>query len=236
MPYKIISILLYILSSYALGDSNFYNKINNTGSVGLINTPTARIYDKNSLAFNYFENRYYSGGSILVSLSDRFEVSRTLLTNKNEINNVSLESTSFKFLVKKEGNFPAIALGASFNEYSENDFQYIVSSYGIRNFDISFGAGWGGMNKDKKYHNPLENVSSEYFDEKKLSFFGGINLVLMKNIGIMLEYDSYDINEFIGLKKSNYNLAFNGYINEHFTLAIFANENNEKGLSVEFKF
>ena len=123
-----------------------------------------------------------------MSLTDRLEISRTFTSNKDDADDRSLESTSFKILLKKEGNMPAIAIGANFNKNSKKDFQYIVSSYGIRNFDISFGAGWGSMNKDEKYHNPLENVSKDYFTDKKISFFGGINLILMKNLGIMIEY------------------------------------------------
>ena len=53
----------------------------------------------------------------------------------------SLESTSFKILLKKE-EYASNCNELNFNKNSKKDFQYIVSSYGIRNFDISFGAGW----------------------------------------------------------------------------------------------
>ena len=54
----------------------------------------------------------------------------------------------------------------------------------------------------------------------------------MKNLGIMIEYDTYKIEELVHLQRSNYNLAFNGYFNENLTIAAYINENNEKGLSL----
>ena len=101
MHYKIISILHYFFSSYVLGDSNFYNKINNIGSIGLVNTPTARTYEANSIALNHFANSHYYGNTILVSLTDRLEY-QELISNKDDADDRSLESTSFKILLKKK--------------------------------------------------------------------------------------------------------------------------------------
>ena len=57
---------------------------------------------------------------------------------------------NFKFRVKEEGLWPAIAVGindiAGTGYYSS---EYIVGSYGINNTDFHFGLGWGLLNGSK---------------------------------------------------------------------------------------
>ena len=62
---------------------------------------------------------------------------------------------NFKIRIKKEGRFPAVAVG--FNDFAGTGLyssEYIVSSYGIENFDFHIGLGWPtqSKNNDLKIH------------------------------------------------------------------------------------
>ena len=64
---------------------------------------------------------------------------------------------NFKIRIKEEGVLPAIAIGI--NDIAGTGLygsEYLVSSYGINNYDFHFGLGWGAYNGSlNNYKNPL---------------------------------------------------------------------------------
>ena len=72
---------------------------------------------------------------------------------------------NFKFRVKEEGAFPAIAIGI--NDIGGTGLygsEYIVGSYGINKVDLHFGLGWGTLNgADNSFKNPFGYVSESFF-------------------------------------------------------------------------
>ena len=73
---------------------------------------------------------------------------------------------NIKLRIKKEGALPAIAVGL--NDFAGTGFyssEYIVSSYGINNFDFHFGLGWGQLNgANKKIKNPFGYIKDSFYD------------------------------------------------------------------------
>ena len=117
---------------------------------------------------------------------------------------------NIKLRLKKEGILPAIAIGL--NDFAGTGFyssEYIVSSYGIKNFDFHLGLGWGQLNgADKKIKNPLGYIKdsfydrplgtkdrggsinlSQYFSDEKASPFYGISYLDNKNLLLKFEKD-----------------------------------------------
>ena len=115
---------------------------------------------------------------------------------------------NFKFRLKEEGIFPAIAIGindiAGTGLYSS---EYIVASYGIDNTDFHFGLGWGNLNGLDQFKNPFIYLDdsfefrpneltqqggqvelSQYFSDKKISSFFGASYVLNDRLIFKYEY------------------------------------------------
>ena len=64
MPLKIIKIFFALLSLNISSDSLKYNSLNMHGVIGLINTPSARFFDKNDIGFTYSNSDSYELSSI----------------------------------------------------------------------------------------------------------------------------------------------------------------------------
>ena len=118
---------------------------------------------------------------------------------------------NFKFRIKEEGFWPAIAIGindiAGTGYYSS---EYIVGSYGINKTDFHFGIGWGLLNgSSNSFKNPLGYLydgfknrpiryedkggqfqPDRYFSGKTASPFFGLSYALNKNLLFKFEYDS----------------------------------------------
>lgn len=192
----------------------------NYGTLGLIQMPNARMYSEGSLAFSWTNNDPYLRGSIVAYPFSWFEASYQYTDINNALySNVpsfsgsqTYKDKSFdtKFLLIKEGNIlPAVALGirdiAGSGIFSS---EYLVASKFYKNIDVTFGIGWGILNKNT-ISNPLSQISDRFdqrvydsntsggeFDPGKYfrgdaGLFGGIELYLPNSGGsrFKLEYD-----------------------------------------------
>ena len=204
---KTALLLAFTISS----DSIYYNKPNNYGTLGVINTPSARFYDSPAGQISYYNG--YSDKRLALSLYPYDWLEATIFyASFDGIDYYNQDykdkGFSFKIRLKEEGDYPAIAIGAidigGTGIYSS---EYIVSSYNIGNFDINLGLGWGHLNGLDNLENPFTFFSDTFevrndlvgeggdvnfknlFSGKKASIFGGINYSLNERILIKLELD-----------------------------------------------
>ena len=214
-------IILSLTCSQFLYSDNFeYNSLNNHGSLGLINMPSARLYNESSFGVTVYNGTPDQKITITSNPYDWLEASffYTNISNRpycNRINDSVCDQGykdkgfSFKLRLKEEGLLPAIAIGI--NDIAGTGFyssEYIVGSYGINNLDIHFGLGWGTMNGSPEVKNPLvyldkrfqnRNFSigqggqfqpSRYFSNEEVSPFYGFSYAVNKNFLIKAERDT----------------------------------------------
>ena len=170
--------LLFCFSSINLSADSFkFNSFNNHGLVGLINMPTARLYDESSFGITIYDGTPDQKVSMSSSPFDWLEAS-FFYTNiqdtpycQNELDPVCNQDYkdkgfNFKIRSKEEGIWPAIAIGL--NDLAGTGFyssEYIVASYGINKTDFHFGLGWGTLNGSKKrFKNPLGKINDSFYD------------------------------------------------------------------------
>ena len=170
--------MLFCFSSINLSADSFkFNSFNNHGLVGLINMPTARLYDESSFGITIYDGTPDQKVSMSSSPFDWLEAS-FFYTNiqdtpycQNELDPVCNQDYkdkgfNFKIRLKEEGIWPAIAIGL--NDLAGTGFyssEYIVASYGINKTDFHFGLGWGTLNGSKKrFKNPLGKINDSFYD------------------------------------------------------------------------
>ncbi len=167
----------YFLFPNLYGDSLIYNSLNNHGSIGLINMPTARFYDESSFGVTIYDGNPDQKVTMTSFPFDWLEASffYTNIQNQSYCNNefdpvceqdYKDKGFNFKLRIKEEGILPALAVGindiAGTGLYSS---EYIVGSYGINKTDFHFGLGWGMLNGSKQnFKNPLGNFDKSFFD------------------------------------------------------------------------
>ena len=186
------ALLLYFitLSSNIFADSINYNSYNNHGVVGLINMPTARVYDEGVFGVTIYDGTPDQKITITASPYNWLEASffYTNVQNKTYCPDLDIlicrqdykdKGFNVKVRLKEEGIFPAIAVGvndlAGTGLYSA---EYIVGSYGINNLDIHFGLGWGALDgSSKAFKNPLsyfhDSFNTRPYDNKNFKGQGG---------------------------------------------------------------
>ena len=158
-------------------DSFNFNSYNNHGMVGLINMPTARLYEESVFGLTFYDGNPDQKITLTSNPFDWMEASffYTNLQNKRYCDfdfdpvckqDYKDKGFNLKLRLKEEGILPAIAVG--FNDFAGTGFyssEYIVSSYGINNLDIHFGLGWGAMNSSKYgIKNPLGYLSDRFLN------------------------------------------------------------------------
>ena len=171
---KLVAIIFFIVPLSA--DSFNFNSYNNHGVVGLINMPTARLYEESVFGMTLYDGTPDQKLTLTSNPFDWMEASffYTNLQNKRYCSidydpvckqDYKDKGFNIKLRLKEEGILPAIALG--FNDIAGTGFyssEYIVGSYGIKNLDIHFGLGWGTMNSSKHgIKNPLGYISDNFF-------------------------------------------------------------------------
>lgn len=177
---KLVILLFFIVSVSA--DSFNFNSYNNHGVVGLINMPTARLYDESVYGLTIYDGTPDQKITLTSNPFNWMEASffYTNIQNKSYCS-VSYDPVceqdykdkgfNLKLRLKEEGVFPAIAVG--FNDIAGTGYyssEYIVGSYGINNLDIHFGLGWGTLNSSKHgIKNPLGYVNDSFLDRPKES-------------------------------------------------------------------
>lgn len=200
-------------------DSYIYNSFNNHGVLGLINTPSARMYDEGAFGITLYDGTPDQKLTMTSYPYDWMEASFFYTNIQNQSYGAGYNQDykdkgfNLKFRLKEEGRWPAIAVG--FNDIAGTGYyssEYIAANYGRDNLDFSFGLGWGTLNgSNSSFKNPLINIydgfkdrptqfsgkggqfqPSRYFSGGTVSPFFGINYVFNDKFKFKLEYDSTD--------------------------------------------
>ena len=263
---KCISICLFLclFSQTIFSDSFSYNSYNNHGVIGLINMPTARFYDEASHGITLYDGTPDQKITLTSSPYNWLEASffYTNIQNKPypgfEYQDYKDKGFNFKFRVKEEGVFPAIAIGI--NDIAGTGFyssEYMVASYGINNLDFHFGLGWGTLNGSKnKIKNPLGYIAdnfkerptktedkggqfqaSRYFSGKEASPFFGISYALNKKILLKIENDTTSTPGKMGYEdpKSSISFGMDYQINKNFSMGVSKERDNYLSLRFVYK-
>ena len=212
---KFFIVFLSTLALHSYCDDFYYNTFNNHGVLGLINLPSARLYDEGSTAVTVYDGNPDQKITLTSSPYDWLEASffYTNIQGRPYGNGFNQDykdkGFNFKLRLKKEGVLPALAIGI--NDMAGTGYfssEYIVGSYGIGNLDLNFGLGWGELNGTKGFKNPLtyldnrfknrgnsygqggQFVPSRYFSGESASPFYGIAYAFNKNLILKIEHDT----------------------------------------------
>lgn len=262
------SFVFLLYSSCLLADSFQYNLYNNHGTIGLVNMPTARFFNESVHGIVIYDGSPDQKITLISSPFNWLEASFFYMRNQDQVYcaqpfdpvcNQTHKDKGFnaKLRIKEQGLLPAVAIGAydvaGTGYYSS---EYIVSSYGIDNFDFHFGIGWGELNGAKKsYKNPLISfkesfrdryrekdlggrfVGSAYFAGETVSPFFGISYALGEKLVINLESDTSITPGRVGYEKSNskYSYGFDYRINKNFSIGISNERNSYFSLKFVYK-
>jgi len=165
---------------------------------------------------------------------------------------------NFKFRIKEEGLWPAIAVGindiAGTGLYSS---EYIVGSYGINRTDFHFGIGWGALNgSGSSFKNPLGylydgfNSRPTYFEDKGGQFqpgryfsgnsaspFFGLSHSVNKSLLIKLEYDATLTPGLLGyeIPKEDFSYGIEYNFSNNFTIGFSSERGNYTSLKFVYK-
>ncbi len=175
-----IFILLNFIIQKSYTDSIEFNTFNNHGSVGLINLPTARLFDESSFGFTIYDGSPDQKITMTSSPFDWLEASFFYTNIKNKpycLNDLEPicdqdykdKGFNFKIRLKEEGLWPSVAIGI--NDIAGTGLygsEYIVGSYGVNKTDFHFGLGWGQLNGSaRNFNNPLGKLNDTFFDRPK---------------------------------------------------------------------
>jgi len=162
--------LLHIFPSAISADNFDLNIYNNHGVVGLINTPTARSYDEGTHGITLYDGTPDQKITLSSNPYDWLEASFFYSNIQGkpypgyEFQDYKDKGFNVKVRLKKEGVFPAIAIGL--NDFAGTGFhssEYIVASYGINKLDMHFGLGWGQLNgSNNKFKNPMGYIKEDF--------------------------------------------------------------------------
>ena len=165
---------------------------------------------------------------------------------------------NFKFRLKEEGLWPAIAVGindiAGTGYYSS---EYIVGSYGINRTDFHFGVGWGALNgSSNSFKNPLGYLydgfnnrptgyedkggqfqPGRYFSGKTASPFFGLSHSVNSNLLFKLEYDITQTPGLVGyeLPKEDFSYGVEYTFRDNFTIGFSSERGNYTSLKFVYK-
>ena len=262
-------LFLCLIGNILFSDSLRFNSPNNHGIVGLINMPTARFYNESSSSLTFYNGNPDKKITLSMSPYDWFEASifYTSIDNRPypgfEYQDYKDKGFNAKFRLKKEGDFPAIAIG--FNDLAGTGIyssEYVVGSYGIGNIDFHFGIGWGRMNGgDFQFENPLGTINEsflsrclswgcdeedqqggtfrwkDYFSGQQAGFFGGISYLFNKDWLIKFEHDVSNIppREGFPLRDSSYNYGIEYIKLKNMSLSLNYERGDYIGIKLSFK-
>jgi hypothetical protein len=252
-------------------DSFKYNSFNNHGVIGLVNMPSARFYDEATHGLTIYDGSPDQKITMTSSPYNWMEASFFYMNATNSLlcrNNLSGQSFcqsykdkgfNFKFRLKEEGSFPALAIGV--NDVAGTGFyssEYIVGSYGVNMTDFHFGLGWGTLNNLRNdINNPLAYLYSgfnnrpytdpvtfeaqggqfqidRYFSGNTVSPFFGISQIVNNKISLKIEYDTTLTPGLVSyqMPKSDFTYGLELNVNSNFTMGLAY----ERGNYTSFKF
>lgn len=210
-------IISVFFSIYIFSDSFENNSYNNHGVVGLINIPTARVFEEAVHGITIYDGTPDQKITLTSNPYEWMEAS-FFYTNIQGVPYPGFEYQDYKdkgfnlkLRIKQEGRLPAIAVGfydfAGTGLYSS---EYIVGSYGINNIDLHAGIGWGRLNgSSRNFKNPFTYINngfedrpqgidnkggqlntSKFFSGSSASPFFGLSYKFKNNYLFKIEYDS----------------------------------------------
>jgi len=172
--------LLIFLSNFSASniDDYIYPKssfpsFSNSGTIGLIQMPTARMLPAGSIAFSWSDSEPYQRGSFVGQPFSWLEASYQYTDVNNALYSLSEEfsgdqtykdkSFDAKFLLFNEtAILPAVAAGIrDMGGTGVFAAEYLVASKRIRNIDFTLGLGWGSFS-DHGFRNPLIDLDSSF--------------------------------------------------------------------------
>tara|TARA_X000000950_G_scaffold240193_1_gene293094 strand:+ start:321 stop:2303 length:1983 start_codon:yes stop_codon:yes gene_type:complete len=173
---RLLVLSVFLVNISELSADNFRsNSFNNHGTVGLINMPTARLYDESVYGITLYSGDPDTRLTMTSSPFDWLEASfyYTSIEDRpycdQDFDPVCKQSYkdkgfNFKLRILEEGIFPAVAIGINdlggTGLYSS---EYIVASYGIKNLDFHLGLGWGALNgSNSSLKNPFTYIADRF--------------------------------------------------------------------------
>ncbi len=258
-------VLLHIFPNAISADNFDLNIYNNHGVVGLINTPTARSYDEGTHGITLYDGTPDQKITLSSNPYDWLEASFFYSNIQGkpypgyEFQDYKDKGFNVKVRLKKEGVFPAIAIGL--NDFAGTGFhssEYIVASYGINKLDMHFGLGWGQLNgSNNKFKNPMGYIKedfkvrptsyvdkggqfdpSKYFSGENASPFFGISYQLNNNLVLKVETDTTNTDSGqikYEEKNSEFSLGLDYSINSNFVLGASFERGNYLSLRFIYK-
>ena len=236
---KLLYLSFVVYLSFDIHSDSFnYNTVNNHGSIGLINMPTARFYDESSFTFSFYGGDPDQKITMSSFPFDWLEASFFYSKNTDlpyctlefdPVCNQSYKDKGFnlKLRLKEEGIWPSIAIGI--NDMAGTGFyssEYIVGS-SINNTDFiwfrlgptrwierQFQKSIGNLSK-RFYNRPSLNSDlggdfepSAYFSGETVSPFFGIAHAITDKYLFKFEYDSTSTPGKVGYKKAEQDFSF----------------------------
>ena len=267
--YLLIFSIFIFTSEDLYSDSFKYNSFNNHGVIGLINMPSARFYDEASHGITIYDGTPDQKITMTSFPYDWMEASffYTNIQGKPYCGqsfdpvcqqDYKDKGFNFKFRLKEEGLWPAIAVGindiAGTGYYSS---EYIVASYGINRMDFHFGVGWGTLNgSSNSFKNPLGYLydgfnnrplgtedkggqfqPGRYFSGKTASPFFGLSHSVNSNLLFKLEYDITQTPGKLGyeLPKEDLSYGVEYTFRDNFTIGFSSERGNYTSLKFIYK-
>ena len=265
---SILAVLVFIVQDL-YSDSFDFNSFNNHGVIGLINMPSARFYNEASHGITFYDGTPDQKITMTSFPYDWMEASffYTNIQGKPYCNqsfdpvcqqDYKDKGFNFKFRVKEEGLWPAIAVGindiAGTGYYSS---EYIVGSYGINRTDFHFGVGWGTLNgSSNSFKNPLGYLydgfnnrptltedkggqfqPGRYFSGKTASPFFGLSHSVNSNLLFKLEYDITQTPGLIGYESPKEDISYGVEytFRDNFTIGFSSERGNYTSLKFIYK-
>ena len=259
-----ITFLILTFSNLSFSDSFNYNTYNNHGVVGIINMPSARLYDESIHGITFYDGTPDQKITLTSSPYDWLEASFFYTNIQNypypnfEYQDYKDKGFNIKVRIKEEGIYPAVAIGindiAGTGLYSS---EYLVASYGRNKVDLHLGLAWGTLNgSDRKIKNPLIKIdnsfkdrpktykveggqfqASRYFSSEEVSPFFGLSYSLNEKTLLKFEKDTTLTDGFIKYEnpRSDYSFGFDYSINENFVIGFSYERGNYKSLRFIYK-
>ncbi len=259
-----IIFLILTFSNLSFSDSFNYNTYNNHGMVGIINMPSARLYDESIHGITFYDGTPDQKITLTSSPYDWLEASFFYTNIQNypypnfEYQDYKDKGFNIKVRIKEEGIYPAVAIGindiAGTGLYSS---EYLVASYGRNKVDFHLGLAWGTLNgSDRKIKNPLIKIdnsfkdrpktykveggqfqASRYFSSEEVSPFFGLSYSLNEKTLLKFEKDTTLTDGFIKYEnpRSDYSFGFDHSINENFVIGFSYERGNYKSLRFIYK-
>lgn len=238
----------------------------NYGHTGLMVIPNARFMKEASLLFNFSGSHPNEYTSITASPFSWMEATYRYTEIKNRkygpsrySGNQTLKDKGFDLKIKlfsEEGLRPAIALGlidiAGTGRFSS---EYLVATKAYKNFDFTFGLGWGLLGTNGGVSSPLSFLNDEFklrnasskqgFQGGEFSYYdwfsgdasilGGIEYNFRTSgLRLKLEYDTTnpDKNSTVDIVKSRFNLGLTYHLSNNLKIS----SSFERGNQFRFGF